>query len=137
MSRGVSQILAAQLGSINVLLRATELSLDAGYASDAALMPTGTLQVALGPFHRSVDALSPQLQNAARAHAAIPQATLKVGATDSSPGITLVLHGATYISDQVSASSSSNPGALETLQLGLNGLTVTDVGSGKTAQSQP
>jgi hypothetical protein len=53
---------------------------------------------------------------------------------DASPGIAITLRGARFASYQVVV---ANGLTIQTLQLGFDGFAITDVGSGKTAQSWP
>lgn len=134
-----ADLVAATSPSFDFNVHASDLYVDAGYALDAATqMPTGAMQVALGPLHRAADALSASLKTAATAHAPLTQAVFTAHTVDGAPVITLTLHGATLASDQLgSLNAGSSSVQVETIQLTIGGLTITDIGSGKTAQSQP
>jgi hypothetical protein len=103
-------------------------------------MPTGTLQITLSPL---VTATTPAamvaLANAGRAHAALTQGKIVLWKADATPtpGITVTLRGGRFTSYQVTTGSSGPQSlAIQTMQLGFDGFTMTDIGSGKTAQTQ-
>ena len=127
--------LTAQLSNFDLNM-ASALGLNAGYAIDASShMPAGALQVSLDPLQLVTNASTmAALGNAARAHAALSPGVLVVRDMEASPCITITLRGGRFVSYQVAA---SNGVTIQTLQLGLDGFAITDVGSGKTAQSQP
>jgi hypothetical protein len=110
--------------------------LNADYAIDASShMPAGGLQLSLAPLQLVTNATTmTTLGNAARAHAAFTPGVLVVRDVEGNPGITITLRGGRFASYQVAA---ANGVTIQTLQLGLDGFTITDVGSGKTAQSRP
>ncbi len=120
-------------------VRITDVALDASYGIDAGShMPSGALQLSLPPLLATSDvATTVALGNAGRAHGALTHAVLVVSNFQGTPGITITLHGGRFLSYQLAASASSNLPPIQTLQLGLDGVTITDVGSGKTASSQP
>lgn len=127
--------LTAQFSNFDLNI-ASVLVLNAGYAIDASShMPAGGLQVSLDPLQLVTDASTmTALGNAARAHAELSPGVLVIRDMAASPCITITLHGGRFVSYQVAA---SNGVTIQTVQLGLDGFTITDIGSGKSAQSQP
>jgi hypothetical protein len=139
-----SLYLSATLAATSPQLDATvpvkpSLNLDASYPVDAiSLMPAGRLQITLSPLVTATNpATMVALGNAARAHATLTQGKVVLwkAVGTPTPGITVTLHGGRFVSYQVTAASGGPQSqALQTLQLDVDGFTITDIGSGKTAQ---
>lgn len=122
------------------LVTGSNLELDAGYAVSASTrMPAGPLQLSLGPVAVATDAATmAALGNAGRAHAQLTTGVLALRDAEGTSCITITLRHGKIVSYQIAASSTSNTGAtVQTLQLGFDGFAITDIGSGKTAQTGP
>jgi hypothetical protein len=92
-------------------------------------MPASSFQITLDPLTKALDAKTTQLKAAALAHATLTQAVVTLtGRQSGTTGITLWLKSAHLTTDQLSSST-------ETISISASQMTITDIGSGRTASS--
>ncbi|MFI5228583.1 MAG: hypothetical protein ACHQWU_05915 [Gemmatimonadales bacterium] len=92
-------------------------------------MPTSNFQIALDPLTKALDAKTTQIKAAALAHATLTQAIVTLmGRQSATAGITLWLKSARLTTDQLSSST-------ESITISASRMTITDIGSGRTASS--
>jgi hypothetical protein len=114
---------------MDVSFRTPAVYLSARSPVDAATgMPTPGLRISIGPIMKVLDQRSPQIRSAAIARAPLTQAVFAVLGPQGAAGITIWLKAAQITGDQLSASD-------ETITLSAGQLTITDIGSGRTAST--